>query len=98
MRLRVPDFPFSVPILSGCFDLLLLPTSFLALLAFLIILIALFIKKARCARNKVVLSPTATKVIVRVRTECSDVSQVSINTALNSTGSVLLFLRGCLKG
>ena len=51
----------------------------LAFLAFLIIMIALFIKKARCARNKVVLSPTATKVKVRVRTECSDVSQVSIN-------------------
>ena len=37
LRLRFPGLPFSVPILSNCFDLLILPTSFLALLAFLII-------------------------------------------------------------
>ena len=56
-----------------------LPNSFLALIAFLIILSDLFIKKEGCARNKVVLSPTATKVIMRVRAECCDVSQVPIN-------------------
>ena len=37
LRLRFPGLPFFVSILSSCFDLLLLPTSFLALLAFLII-------------------------------------------------------------
>ena len=37
LRLRFPGLPFSVFILSSCFDLLVLPTSFLALLAFLII-------------------------------------------------------------
>ena len=37
LRLRFPGLPFSVSILSSCFDLLIVPTSFLALLAFLII-------------------------------------------------------------
>ena len=79
LRLCVAGFPFSVSILSGCFDSLLSPTSSIVLLAFLIIQIALFIKKKGCTRNKVVLSPMAIKVIVSVRGECSDVSEVSIN-------------------
>ena len=75
LRLRVPSFPFSVFISSGCFNLLLLANSFLAILAFLITLIALFSKKARSSWNEVALSPTATKV--KVRAECYDISQVS---------------------
>ena len=37
LRFRFSGLPFSVSILSSCLDLLLLPTSLLALLAFLII-------------------------------------------------------------
>ena len=75
LRLCVTGFPFSISILSGCFDSLLSPTSSTVLLAFLIIL----------------------------RAEYSNVSEVSINyvarlAALNSTGSLCLFLHGCLKG
>ena len=40
-RLLIPNFPFSVSILQCCFDLLLLATYFLALLAFLIIILTL---------------------------------------------------------
>ena len=68
LRLRVPGFPFSVFISSGCFNLLLLANSFLAILAFLVTLIALFSKQARSAWNEVAFSPTATKV--KVRAEC----------------------------
>ena len=41
VRLPVPGSPFSVSILQGCFDLLLLPASFLVLLAFLITILTL---------------------------------------------------------
>ena len=68
LRLHVPGFPFSVFISSGCFNLLLLANSFLAILAFLVTLIALFSKQARSAWNEVAFSPTATKV--KVRAEC----------------------------
>ena len=37
LRLRFPGLSFSVSILSSCFDLLLLPISFLSLLTFLIV-------------------------------------------------------------
>ena len=69
---------FSIWLLSGNDPYSTTIIQRLALLAFLIILTVLFIRKARCTWNKVVLSPMVMKVIVMVGTECSDVSQVLI--------------------
>ena len=68
-------FLVSVSVLSVCFDLLLLPTSFIARLAFFYNTDSAIYQEGKKRMKQGCSLPTATKVIVRA--ECSDISQIS---------------------